>query len=98
MVIDSKQVGQIPSLDKWLGKNPYLPSWLYKFDDFSVAAGFAVERFMERMQKPELNKGKKDFLNGFLQAKQEYPDLVSDHDVIGYMIINVSHTQDDVLP
>lgn len=43
---------------------------------------------MERMQKPELNNGKNDFLNGFLQAKQEFPEL-TDHDVIGYMIINV---------
>ncbi|CAO2649937.1 Nn.00g012290.m01.CDS01 [Neocucurbitaria sp. VM-36] len=82
-------VGQIPALDKWLGKNPYLPASVYKFDDFSVAAGFSVERFMERMQNPELNKGKKDFLNGFLEAKEESPELVSDNEVIGYMIINI---------
>jgi hypothetical protein len=62
---------------------------LYKFDDFSVAAGFSVERFMERMQNPELGKGKKDFLNGFLEAKKEFPELVTDSEVIGYMIINV---------
>ncbi len=88
-----QQVGQIPALDKWLGKNPYWPLWIYKFDDFSVAAGFAFERFMERMQNPELNKDNKDFLNGFLQAKQEFPDSVSDHDIIGYMIINVGHLE-----
>jgi hypothetical protein len=83
------QVGQIPALDHWLGKNPKWPRSLYKFDDFSVAAGFSVERFMERMQDPELSKGKKDFLNGFLEAKRENPDLVTDNEVIGYMIINV---------
>ncbi|KAF2029515.1 cytochrome P450 [Setomelanomma holmii] len=82
-------VGQIPALDKWLGKNPKWPRSLYKFDDFSVAAGAAVERYMERMQNPELGKGKKDFLNGFLEAKKEYPDLVTDNEVIGYMIINI---------
>lgn len=82
-------VGQIPSLDKWLGKNPNWPRSLYKFDDFSVAAGFSVERFMERMQKPELGDGKKDFLNGFLEAKKEFPELVTDNEVIGYMIINI---------
>ncbi|KAH7347094.1 cytochrome P450 [Pyrenochaeta sp. MPI-SDFR-AT-0127] len=82
-------VGQIPALDKWLGKNPYLPSSIYKFDDFSVAAGFSVERFVERMQNPELSKGKKDFLNGFLKAKEEFPNLVTDNEVIGYMIINI---------
>lgn len=84
------QVGQIPALDKWLGKNPKWPRFLYKFDDFSVAAGFSVQRFMERMQNPELGKGKKDFLNGFLEAKKEHPELVTDNEVIGYMIINVS--------
>ncbi|KAH7406554.1 cytochrome P450 [Phaeosphaeria sp. MPI-PUGE-AT-0046c] len=83
-------VGQIPALDHWLGKNPRWPRSLYKFDDFSVAAGFSVERFMERMQEdPEVSKGKKDFLNGFLEAKRENPDLVTDNEVIGYMIINV---------
>jgi len=82
-------VGQMPALDKWLGKNPKWPRSLYKFDDFSVAAGFSVERFMERMQKPELGNGKKDFLNGFLEAKKEFPDLVTDNEVIGYMIINI---------
>jgi cytochrome P450 len=44
---------------------------------------------MERMQKPELGNGKKDFLNGFLEAKKEFPGLVTDNEVIGYMIINV---------
>lgn len=87
---DLIQVGQIPALDKWLGKNPHWPRSLYKFDDFSVAAGFSVERFMERMQNPELGQGRNDLLNGFLEAKKEHPELVTDNEVIGYMIINVS--------
>ncbi|KAI0592379.1 benzoate 4-monooxygenase cytochrome p450 [Pyrenophora tritici-repentis] len=87
--IDDMFVGQIPHLDKWLGKNPKWPRSLYKFDDFAVAAGFSVERFMERMQNPELGNGKNDFLNGFLEAKKEFPELVTDNEVIGYMIINV---------
>lgn len=45
---------------------------------------------MERMQNPEMGKGKQDFLNGFLQAKKDNPELVTDNEVIGYMIINVS--------
>jgi cytochrome P450 len=64
-------------------------SKLYKFDDFAVAAGFAVERFMERMQNLEQFKDKKDFVNGFLAAKAERPDLVGDNEVIGYMILNI---------
>lgn len=45
---------------------------------------------MERMQEdPEVSKSKKDFLNGFLEAKRENPDLVTDNEVIGWMIISV---------
>jgi cytochrome P450 len=62
---------------------------LYKFDDFAVAAGYAVERFMERMQNLDAFKDKKDFVNGFLAAKKEHPNLVGDNEVIGYMILNI---------
>jgi hypothetical protein len=86
--IDSLKVGQIPSLDKLLGKNPHLTRF-YKFDDFAVAAGYAVERFMERMANLAQYKDKKDFVNGFLVAKKEHPKLVTDNEVIGYMILNV---------
>ncbi|KAJ4991166.1 benzoate 4-monooxygenase cytochrome p450 [Stagonosporopsis vannaccii] len=81
-------VGQIPALDKLLGKNTYLTK-LYKFDDFAVAAGYAVERFVERMQNMGEFKDKNDFVNGFLAAKEARPDLVSDNEVIGYMILNI---------
>ncbi|KAH7108667.1 cytochrome P450 [Dendryphion nanum] len=79
-------VGQVPTLDKLLGKNPYLP---YKFPDFSHAAGFCVQAFIERAQNMEQFKGKKDYMNGFLKAKEEYPDLVTDNEVIGYLILNI---------
>jgi hypothetical protein len=54
-----------------------------------VAAGFSVERYMERMQDPALGKGKKDFLNGFLEAKKDNPESVTDNEVIGWLILNV---------
>ena len=82
----NKQVGQIPTLDKLLGKNPYRP---YKFPDFSHAAGFCVQAFIERAQNIEQFKGKKDYMNDFLRAKEEYPDLVTDNEVIGYLILNI---------
>lgn len=44
---------------------------------------------MERMQNLDAFKDKKDFVNGFLAAKQEYPNLVGDNEVIGYMILNI---------
>jgi hypothetical protein len=58
---------------------------------------------MERMQDPSLGKGKKDFLNGFLDVKKADPD-VTDNEVIGWVIINVSasshllHRLKDVSP
>ncbi|ORY15010.1 cytochrome P450 [Clohesyomyces aquaticus] len=79
-------VGQIPMLDKWLGKNLWCP---IKFADFAIPAGFCIQRFMKRVQNLEQFKDKKDFMNGFLEAKKEFPDLVSDNTVIGYMIINI---------
>jgi hypothetical protein len=44
------------------------------------------------MQNLEEYKDKNDFMNGFLQAKTEHPNEVTDQVVIGYLIINVSTT------
>ncbi|KAF1930580.1 pisatin demethylase [Didymella exigua CBS 183.55] len=81
-------VGQMPSLDKLLGKNLHLTRF-YKFDDFAVAAGYAVEQFMERMANLSQYKDKRDFVNGFLAAKEEHATTVTDNEVIGYMILNI---------
>ena len=45
---------------------------------------------MERMQNLDQYKDKDDFMNWFLTAKQDYPDTVSDNEVIGYLILTVS--------
>lgn len=76
----------MPALDKWLAKNPRLAS---KFPAFAVTAGFCVERFIERMQSLDQFEGKSDFTNHFLRAKEEHPTVVTDNEVIAYMIINV---------
>jgi hypothetical protein len=55
-----------------------------------VAAGFAVQRFMERMQDPHSGADKQDLLDDFLAVKEDFPSHVSDNEVIGYMIINAS--------
>ncbi|KAF2465305.1 cytochrome P450 [Lindgomyces ingoldianus] len=78
-------VGQMPILDKFLGKNPYCP---IKFADFAVPAGFCIQRFAERDQNREEHK-ENDFMNGFLEAKNQYPELVSDNEVIGYLMLNI---------
>lgn len=45
---------------------------------------------MERMQNLEQFKDKNDLVNGYLEAKKEYPNIVGDSEIIGYMILNVS--------
>ncbi|KAI5927227.1 cytochrome P450 [Camillea tinctor] len=81
-------VGQMPVLDKFLGKNPYSP---IKLPTFANAAGFCAQRLMERLSNPDLEKGQgqKDFLGRFLEAKQQYPDVVGDNEVIGYLLLNM---------
>ena len=44
---------------------------------------------MERMSHLSQYKDKKDFVNGFLAAKDTHPNLVTDNEVIGYMILNI---------
>jgi hypothetical protein len=44
------------------------------------------------MQGHEPSKGTNDFLNDLLETKQEYPNLITENEVIGYMIINVCMT------
>ncbi|KAF2202045.1 cytochrome P450 [Delitschia confertaspora ATCC 74209] len=83
-------IGQMPALDQWLGKNDWCP---IKFPDFSIAAGQCVDIFMERMknlqENPEAVANANDFMNGFLKAKEEFPESVTDNEVIGYLILNI---------
>lgn len=44
---------------------------------------------MERMQNLDKFQNKNDFVNGYLAAKREHPQLVGDNEVIGYMILNI---------
>jgi hypothetical protein len=71
--------------DRLLGKNPYCP---IKFATFENAAIYSFQRVMERVasQKPKERKG---FLDNFLEAKEQYPDIVGDNEVISYLMMNV---------
>lgn len=77
----------MPELDKLLGKNPYSP---IKFATFANVAGYCFQRVMERVSNPDLEKGPKDFLRSFLEAKSLYPNIVGDNEVVGYLLLNVS--------
>ncbi|KAF4982904.1 hypothetical protein FDECE_17421 [Fusarium decemcellulare] len=65
-------IGQMPWLDRLLGKNKYCP---IKFATFEHAAMYSYQRVMERAAKQEF-RPRKDFLDNFLEAKQQYPDIV----------------------
>lgn len=47
---------------------------------------FTVQQVQERMAKPA---DRKDFLSAFLQAKKDYPELVSDRQVLSYSNSNI---------
>lgn len=88
-------VGQMPMLDKFLGKNPWFsgPRAPIKFPSFGRAAGFCFEQLTERLSNDDLEKdeGRRDFLREFLRAKEEHPDIVSNNEVLGYLLLNVGH-------
>ncbi|KAG9259119.1 cytochrome P450 [Emericellopsis atlantica] len=77
-------VGQIPWLDRLLGKNPYCP---IKFATFEGCAFYCFQRVMERIQSGKTGQG--DFLDNFLEAKETHPDIVSDNEVVSYLMMNV---------
>ena len=77
----------MPVIDTFLAKNPHVS---LKFSDFSLTAGFCVEQLNERMKKFDAMQDKRDFLNGFLEAKQGDPKLAY-NDVLGWLMINVSY-------
>lgn len=43
---------------------------------------------MERIASPE-KRGSGDFLDNFLEAKETHPDIVSDNEVVTYLLMNV---------
>lgn len=87
-------VGQMPALDRFLGKNPWLsgPRSPVSFPSFGRAAGFCFEQLAERLSNHDAEKevGRQDFLREFLRAKEENPDIITDNEVLGYLLLNVS--------
>ncbi|KAK7708535.1 hypothetical protein SLS64_006637 [Diaporthe eres] len=86
-------VGQMPILDRFLGKNPWFSGATspIKFPSFGRAAGFCFEQLTERLSHddPEKEGGRQDFLRDFLKAKEDNPDLISNNEVLGYLLLNI---------
>ena len=94
------QIGQVPRFAKLLSMNPYRPKTVDAFDHV-IYFGFA--RLMERLaalkSPPSPSTGdpekggfsvKKDYIASFLDAKQLYPDVVRDENIVMYILTNVS--------
>ncbi|CAG8954438.1 hypothetical protein HYFRA_00006065 [Hymenoscyphus fraxineus] len=79
-------VGQMPVLDKWLGKNPWSP---IKFRTFNNVAGYCVERLIDRVSTSNDSKPPHDFLNSFIEAKAANPETITDNEVVGYLLLNM---------
>ncbi|KAJ5506124.1 Cytochrome P450 [Penicillium expansum] len=93
----SGKIGQMPWLDYLFIKNP-LKS-LFGGGSTGAVARFARARLDERLNQnqkstsPVANK-KKDFLDRFLEAKNEHPTIVNDNQVFSYTISNMNAGSD----
>lgn len=79
-------VGQMPWLDGWLGKNPWCP---VRFATFAAAAEYCVGRLTERCAEKGAAAADDDFLDRYVALKDQYPGVVTDSEVVGYLILNV---------
>ncbi|CAI7612658.1 unnamed protein product [Penicillium glandicola] len=91
----SGKIGQMPWLDYLFIKNPLRS--LFGGGSTGAVARFARARLDERLNQkstsPEANTHK-DFLDRFLEAKNEHPDIVTDNQVFSYTISNVNAGSD----
>ncbi|KAI9714543.1 MAG: hypothetical protein M1820_000505 [Bogoriella megaspora] len=88
-------VGMMPWLDLLLDKNP-----VKRIGPpvFAPLVNFALKRIEERCSGTE-NRDETptvDFLDGFLEAKKQFPDSVTDDTVLAYLIANVAAGSDAV--
>jgi len=76
------QCGQIPILDKFLVKSPIA----LRAMSTNYAVKFTLGLVKDRMRHPS---ERVDFLDMFLRAKQEHPEVVDDRQVTSYSVTNV---------
>ncbi|KAL8388159.1 hypothetical protein RB595_009416 [Gaeumannomyces hyphopodioides] len=78
-------VGQLPYLDRWVDKNPVFP-----IGGATRLLAPTLRRFRDRMRGVDEHKRMThDFLDRFVQAKVEHPDVVDDGQIVSYLAINM---------
>ncbi|KAJ5112136.1 cytochrome protein [Penicillium argentinense] len=82
-------VGQMPILDHLLDKNPV---WRIGPPSFGNITNISIQHLMDRLQGKDThyhNPSKPDFLDKFIEAKEKYPDVVDDMQIVSYLMINM---------
>ncbi|KAB8236692.1 cytochrome P450 [Aspergillus alliaceus] len=82
-------VGQLPILDHLLDKNP-----VYRMGPpaFGNITNISIQHLVDRLQGKDTsyhNLEQPDFLDRFIEAKEKYPDIVDDGQIISYLMINM---------
>lgn len=97
------KIGQVPWVAKLLSMNPYRPKTVDAFDHVIY---FSLARLMERIsgvkQLPSSSAAdpekssitpKYDYISSFLEAQKAYPDVVTNDNIVMYILTNVSKQQ-----
>ncbi|KAF7589518.1 hypothetical protein BBP40_004183 [Aspergillus hancockii] len=82
-------VGQLPILDHLLDKNPVCRIGP---PGFGTITNISVQHLMDRLQGKDTSyhdPSKPDFLDKFIEAKEKYPEIVNDGQIISYLMINM---------
>ncbi|CRK43927.1 hypothetical protein BN1723_005912 [Verticillium longisporum] len=80
-------VSQLPILDRWIDKNPIIP-----IGGATVLLGPTLQYVKDQFQgrdKATHDESKPDFLDKFIQAKSENPDVGDGRQIISYLAINM---------
>lgn len=81
-------VGMIPVLDKFLDKNP-----VYRIGPptFGAITNLGLGHLMGRMKGVDNHDAAKpDFLDRYLEAQQQYPEVVDVYRILSYVLVNLA--------
>lgn len=81
-------IGMNPKLDKYLDKNPIVrigpPA-------FGAVTNLGLGHLMARMKgEDKHDPAKPDFLDRYLEAQKQYPDVVDIYRILSYMLVNLA--------
>jgi len=81
-------VGQMPWIDFWLDKNPLVKIGPVTFTSLTK---LAVDGYTARLtgNDKDFNPDAPDYLQHYIDAKSEHPDVVNDGAVIGYTMLHI---------